>query len=54
MIKDMLPNLIQSMMPNTSVIYVCRYRVTDIFINDKGNEFINLIAEDLYERTRVQ
>ena len=28
--------------------------VTDIFINDNGNEFVNLITEDLYERTGVQ
>ena len=34
-IIDMLPNLIQSMMPNTSVIYIHRYGETDIFINDK-------------------
>ena len=41
------------MIHNTSVIYLFRYEVTDIFINDNGNEFINLIAEDLYERTGV-
>ena len=50
----MLTTPIKCMIHNTSVIYLFRYRVTDIFINDNGNEFVNLIAEDLYERTGVQ
>ena len=50
----MLLSPIQSTMPNTSVIFLFRYGVTDIFINDKGSEFVNLIAEDLYERTGVE
>ena len=45
MITNMLTNLIKSMMSNTSVIFLFRYGVTDIFINDNGNEFVNLIAE---------
>ena len=54
MITNTLTKLILSTMYNTSVIYLYRYGVVDIFINENGNEFVNLIAEDLYERTGVK
>ena len=54
MITNMLTNLIKSMMSNRSVIFLFRYGVTDIFINNNGNVFVNLSVADLYERTGVQ
>ena len=50
MIMNMLTNQIKSMMSNTRVIYLFRYGVTDIFFNDNRIEFVNLIAEDFYEK----
>ena len=42
------------MIYNTYAISCCRYGVTDIHISDNGTEFVNLVAQDLYNHSGVQ
>ena len=55
MITDHLKiNPITNMIYNTYAISCCRYGVTDIHISDNGTEFVNLVAQDLYNHSGVQ
>ena len=55
MITNHMKNkLITNMIYNTYAISCCRYGVTDIHISDNGTEFVNLVAQDLYNHSGVQ
>ena len=43
--------LITNMIHNTYAISCCRYGVTDIHVSDNGTEFVNLVAQDLYNHS---
>ena len=47
-------NLITNMIYNTHAISCFRYGVANIHISDNGTEFVNLVAQDLYNHSGVQ
>ena len=54
MTTNMIVNLITNTIYNVHAISHFRYRVTDIHISDNETEFVNLVAQDLYNHSGVQ
>ena len=54
MITNLNINSITNMINNIHAISCCRYQVTDIHISDNSTEFVNLVAQDLYNCSGVQ
>ena len=53
-ITNLKINLITNMIHNTYAISFCRYGVTGIHVSDNGTEFVNMVAQDLYNCSGVQ